>query len=148
MCSKKNWNLLRGLKHASCFLLFALGFLSFMSCDKQEMLQNRWNLESVSVNGSPIDSAHMKFHLLPKYTYYIFFLENSLNIATLANGQYTESADGYYKFADRSTLEMRFKILGQPKQDIKAKIKKLTNKELNLEYTDNGDTYFLKLYTN
>jgi len=157
MCSKKNRNIIRRLKKTftipnrllkmtiivSCFL-----FSSFcLSCDKEEMLMNSWTLQSVKVNGNPIDSLQMKYHLLPKYTYYYFFLENSLNIETLVNGQYTASADGKYKFVNSSTLEMKFTLYDK-KSEITSKIKKLTKRELNLEYEENGNKYFLKLYAN
>jgi len=107
---------------------------------------NRWNLQSVKVNGSPIDSVQMQYHLLPKYTYYYFFLETSLNVETIVNGQYT-SANGMYKFVNKSTLYMHF-MLHDKKSEITAKIKKLTRRELNLQYDENGNTYFLKLYSN
>jgi hypothetical protein len=98
------------------------------------------------MNNKPLqDSIH--YHLLKRYTDYVFLFENSLNVETYAKGQYTASADGYYKFTNRSTLEMRFTILNQ-RTAITAKIKKLTNKELQLEYKEKGATYFLKLYTN
>ena len=74
-------------------------------------------------------------------------MEKVLNIDTYANGQYTASADGYYVFKNRSTLEMKFTILNQ-RNNIKANVKKITNKELNLEYKDNDDTFLLKLYAN
>jgi hypothetical protein len=108
---------------------------------------NRWNLQSVKVNGSPIDSAQMKYHLLPKYTDYVFFVEPNFVVDTYINGQYTSTADGYYKFVSSSTLEMKFTLYNK-KSEIKAKIKKLTRRELNLEYKENGVTYFLKLYAN
>jgi hypothetical protein len=118
-----------------------------MSCDKQEMIMNRWTLESVKINEKPIDSLQMKYHLLPKYTDYVFFMENSLSVYTIINGQSTSSADGFYKFIDKSNIEMNFTLLNK-KSIIKAKIKKLTKRELNLEYEADGDTYFLKLFGN
>jgi hypothetical protein len=116
-----------------------------MCCDKEEIIKNRWNLQSVSMNGSPIDSSQMQYHLLPKYTDYVFFMENSLNVETYANGQFTASADGIYKFVNKSTLEMNFTILNK-RSSITAKIKKLTKREMNLEYEESGNTYFLMLY--
>ena len=111
------------------------------------MIMNRWNLQYVRMNGKPLPDSS-QFHLLPRYTYYVFLLEHSLNVETLANGQYTESADGYYKFTSNSTIEMRFTILNQKTHIKEAKIKKLNRKELHLEYKDRGDTYFMKLYAN
>jgi len=108
---------------------------------------NRWNLQSVTVNGEPIDSLTMQYHLFPKYTDYVFFYEGSLSVETFANGQFTSSADGYYEFANRSTLKMKFTILNK-KNEISAKIKKMTKREMNLQYENDGNTYFLKLYTN
>ena len=164
MRSQKNRNLIRRLitfcksnfanrqlkLTAIAFLLFcssALLLFCLTSCDKPEMLINRWNLQTVTVNGTPIDSLQMQYHLLPNYTYYTFFIENVLNVDTKINGFYTSSADGYYKFTDKSTLEMNFTLLNK-RNIITAKIKKLTKKELKLEYKDknNGNTYFLILY--
>jgi len=107
---------------------------------------NRWNLQSVTVNGEPIDSLTMQYHLLPKYTDYVFFYEESLSVDTYANGQFTSSADGAYRFINKSTLEMKFTILNK-KNDISAKIKKMTKREMNLQYEKDGNIYFLKLYT-
>jgi len=87
-----------------------------------------------------------QFHLLTKHTYYNIFYHNSLDVKTIANGQWTASSNGYYRFIDKSTIEMRFTLLYQ-QQEITAKIKKLTRRELNLEYEEDGDTYLLKLYT-
>jgi hypothetical protein len=61
--------------------------------------------------------------------------------------QITTSSDGFYKIEGSSKLEMRFTILNK-RCNIIAKIKKLTKKELNLEYEDKGNTYFLKLPEN
>jgi len=134
------------LTYIFCFLLSTFCFL-LISCDKQDMIMNRWTLQSVNINGQPIDSLQMKYHLLPKYTDYVFFMESSLVVYTRINGQATASADGFYKFIDKSNIEMNFTLLNR-KSIIKAKIQKLTKREMNLEYKDNGDTYFLKLYGN
>jgi len=128
------------------FLLFSLLILSLTSCDKEEIIIGSWNLQTVLKNGE-VNTDSTQFHLLTMYTYYHFFYFNSVDISTLANGQWTGSADGFYKFINNSTLEMRFTILYQ-QYAIIAKIKKLTRKELNLEYEDNENTYLLKLYTN
>ena len=172
MRSQKNWNILRrltqnftsqtshlaplqrvpfenkGFRYKVFFLLFPFSFLlfCFTNCDKEETLMNRWNLQYVSVNGSSLTDSS-QYHLLTRYTDYVFFIENRLTVDTYAYGQYTSSADGYYKLSNKSTLEMRFRIFDQI-NNITAKIKKLNRKELHLEYTDNGNTYFLKLYTN
>ena len=108
---------------------------------------NRWTLQSVTINSTPIDSTQIQYHLLTKYTDYVFFMENSLCIDTYVNGQFTSSADGAYKFVNKSTLEMKFTILNKRKE-ITAKIKKLTKREMNLQYEEGKDTYFLKLYAN
>jgi len=110
------------------------------------MIIGSWNLQAVLVNGEACTDS-TQFHLQTKYTYYNFFYMNSLDVRTFANGQPTASSNGFYKFVNNSTLEMRFTLLYQ-QNEVKAKIKKLTRKELNLEYEDNGDTYLLKLYTN
>ena len=142
MRSQKNRNLLWRLTAIHVLLFFCL-----TSCDKEDKLMNRWNLQHVSVNGGALKDSSI-YHLLPRYTDYVFFIENSLSVETYIplNGQFTSSADGYYKLKN-STLEMRFRILNQ-KTNITAKIKKLTKKELHLEYSDKGNTYLLKLYTN
>jgi len=158
MRRQKNRNILRRLEDKkfvpSClrafsfspFLLFSLLLFSLSSCDKQEMLYNTWQLQSVKVNGQPYTDS-VQYNLIPNYTYYYFFYENSLMVRTYAMGQITTSADGFYKLDSKSKLEMRFTILNK-RYNINAKIKKLTKKELNLEYEDKGNTYFLKLYTN
>jgi len=169
MRSQKNWNLFRRLTYyflfllresfenkglrfyflklcSSAFLLFC--FSAFLiGCDKEEMLQNRWNLQQVSENGGALKDSTI-YHLLPRKTYYTFFVAQSLTVQTInpATNIQIESADGYYKLS-KSKIEMRFRLLNQV-TDINAKIKKLTKKELQLEYSDKGNTYLLKLYTN
>ena len=158
MCRQKNRNILRRLKNKkfvpSClrafmlspFLLFSLLLFSLSSCDKEEKLYNSWQLQSVKINGeSRTDS--LQYNLILNYTYYTFFYQNSLTVLTYAMGQITTSSDGYYELAGNSRVKMHFTILNK-RYDIDAKIKKLTRKELNLEYEDKGNTYFLKLYTN
>jgi len=130
----------------SPFLLFTLLLFTLSSCDKEEMLYNTWNLQSVTLNGQALNDSS-QFNVIPKYTYYTFFYGNSLTVQTFAEGQITTSSDGFYKLSGNSTLEMSFTILYK-KYIINAKIKKLTKKELNFEYEDKGNTYFLKLYTN
>jgi len=173
MRSQKNRNILRGLTqnftsqtphdtpllrvffknkglryYLSVFLFFCFSVLllfCFTSCDKDEMIMNRWNLQSVTMNGKPLlDSS--RYHLLPRYTDYVFLVEHSLTVDTYIRGNPTSSADGYYKLSKNSTLEMRFRIYEQVNH-INAKIKKMNKKELHLEYSDKGDTFFLKLYT-
>ena len=124
---------------SSAFLLF-----TFTGCDREELIINSWNLQTVLKNGEVFNDS-TQLHLTLDYTYYYFFIMNSLDVRTFANGQYTASSNGFYEFVDRSTLRMRFTLLYQS-YDITAKIKKLTQKELHLEYKDNGDVYFLKLY--
>jgi hypothetical protein len=123
------------------FLPFFL--LTFSSCDKEEMILKSWKLQTVLMNDEPLNDS-LQFNLLTTYTYYTFFYANSLTVRTYALGQHTTSADGFYRI-NKSTLEMRFSLLYN-RYNISAKIKKLTRRELNLEYTDNGDTYFLKFY--
>lgn len=124
------------------FLLFSL--TSVTSCDREEMIINSWRLQTVLMNNEPLNDSS-QFNVIPRYTYYSFFIENRLNVRTYALGQSTASSDGFYRFLNRSTIEMRFTILNE-QYKIEATIKKLTRKELNLEYEDNGNTYFLQLF--
>jgi len=158
MRSKKNRNLFRRLttllhktenhklKIAFCFLLSAFCFLTFISCDKEEMIMNSWNLQTVLMNNEPYNDS-LQFNLVPRYTYYDFLFANTLNVRTFVIGEYASSADGFYKFVNKSTIEMRFSLLYK-RYHITAKIKKLTRKELHLEYEKNGNVYYLKLYAN
>ena len=132
--------------YAFCFLLSAFCIFSLSSCDKEEMLYSTWNLQSVTMNGQALNDSS-QFNVIPKFTYYTFYYGNSLTVQAFAEGQITTSSDGYYKLVDNSKVEMKFTILYK-RYNISAKIKKLTKKELNLEYEDKGNTYFLKLYTN
>ena len=152
MRRQKNRNILRRLikrdfaPYAFCFLLSAFCLFSLSSCDREELLYNTWNLQSVNMNGKPFSDS-LQYNLLPTYTYYIFFYANSLTVRTYAMEQITTSSDGFYNLESKSKLEMKFTILNK-RYTINAKIKKLTKKELNLEYEDKGNTYFLKLYAN
>ncbi|MCL2290045.1 MAG: hypothetical protein FWC34_04985 [Bacteroidetes bacterium] len=110
------------------------------------LYNNNWNLQFVSMNGEPLNDS-LQLNVIPYFTYYTFFYANSLEVVTYSRGQYIRSSDGFYQFINSSTIKMRFTLLHKP-YDIEAKIKKLTRKELNLEYKDNGNTYFLKLFTN
>ena len=130
------------IKITFAFLPFCL--FTFSSCDREEMIMKRWRLQTVLMNDEPLNDS-LQFNVIPKYTYYNFFVEHSLVVSTYALGQYTASANGFYKFENRSTLEMRFALLYE-QYDIKATIKKLTSRELNLEYENNGNTYFLILF--
>jgi len=158
MRRQKNWNIFRRLKNKkivlsslrpfsfSPFLLFSLLLFSLSSCDKEEMLYNTWHLQSVTMNGQALNDSS-QFNVIPNYTFYTFFYGNSLTVQTFAEGRRISSSDGIYNLVGKSKIEMSFTILYN-RYNINAKIKKLTKKELNLEYEDKGNTYFLKLYTN
>jgi hypothetical protein len=160
MRRQKNRNILRRLSfrpfalsplrpfapYAFCFLLSAFCLFSLSSCDKEEMLYNTWNLQSVTKNGKPYTDS-VEYNLLTTYTYYYFLYQNVLTVKTFAMDQITTSSDGFYELLSGSRLKMRFTILNK-RYELTAKIKKLTKKELHLEYEDKGNTYFLKLYTN
>jgi hypothetical protein len=96
------------------------------------------------MNEEPFNDS-LQFNLTPEFTYYTFNYANSLTVKTYALDQYTLSSNGYYRLVNKSTLEMRFSLLYRH-YNINAKIKKLTQRELNLEYEDNENTYFLTLY--
>jgi len=158
MCSQKNRNILRRLinrkpqtanrrySFAFCLLFSAFCLFAFASCDREEKLYNSWNLQTVLMNGEPLNDS-LQLNVIPYYTYYTFFYANSLHVQTYSHEQFISSSDGFYQFVNSSTIKMRFTLLYK-RYDIEAKIKKLTKKELNLEYEDNGNTYFLKLFTN
>jgi hypothetical protein len=110
------------------------------------MIIKRWNLQTILVNNEPINEPY-PYHLIPNYSYYTFFYANSLDVNSYIDGRWEPSADGYYSFVNKSTVEMRFTIIDQ-RYNISAKIKKLTKRELHLEYENKGNTYYLKLYGN
>ncbi|MCL1851193.1 MAG: hypothetical protein FWF70_07335 [Bacteroidetes bacterium] len=117
----------------------------FARCNgKEEKIYGRWRLQTVFMNGDTLNDS-LQFNVIPKITIYNFFLGNSLTIKTYIMGISTTSSDGYYSFKNNSTINMKYTILYQS-FDITAKIKKLTQKELNLEYEDKGNKYFLILY--
>ena len=145
MRCKKNRHLFRRLNFCF-FALLLFCFFTLNSCDKETTLRNRWNLQKVFINGEEVSNS-TEYNLLPYYTNYFFYYENSLNVSTYVKGEATESADGWYQLESKSTIHMRFTILHK-RYDIKAKIKKMTKKEMHLEYTANGNKYLLKLFTN
>ena len=155
MCSKKNWNILRRLSRktnsipfsAFCVLLSAFSFLSFVSCDNEEKIYGTWHLQSALMNGKPISDS-LQLNVIPKYTYYIFFISSDVMevISYDSSGEQTISPIGTYHFIDNKTLEMNYRLVST-QYEITAKIKKLTWQELNLEYEDQGNTYFLKLFS-
>jgi len=170
MCCKKNWNIFRRLinlkpqeenlnfilklpyknkviRKMVLFLLSAFCFLlsTFcISCDKEEMLYGTWNLQTVLMNDESLNDS-LQFNVIPRYTYYKFFFANSLTVSTYALGKTTSSSDGKYIYKGNSYVKMNFTIF-EKSYEITAKIKKITQKELHLEYDDHGNHYFLKLY--
>jgi len=154
MGRKKNWYLLRKLiycktpiRHTltlAVVLSSLLVLIVFSGCFREEKLYNSWRLQTVLKNNEPLKDS-LQFHLIPNYTYYIFYYSNTLEVKTYALGQYVSSPEGHYYFVNHSKLRMRFTIMYNS-YDITAKIKKLTNTELVLEYTENGDTYIMKLF--
>jgi hypothetical protein len=146
MCRQKNRNLFRRLIILLLPITCLLVLVTLTSCDKQEMIIKSWNLQSVLMNGEPLDDS-LQFNVIPKYTYYSFSYANSLYVSTIAHNKRIESSDGFYKFASKSTIDMRFTLLYN-RYDITANIKKLTRRELHLEYEDRGNNYYLKLYSN
>jgi hypothetical protein len=152
MCRQKNWNIFRRLNKTPWLLacLFAgLLFLAniFSGCgDKEERLYGRWRLQTTFMNGDTLKDS-LQYNIIPERTVYDFFYENILTVSTFINGVPISSADGFYTFKDNSTINMRYTIRYQL-YDITAKIKKLTRRELNLEYTDKGNKYLLIFYTN
>ncbi|MCL2246851.1 MAG: hypothetical protein FWC10_07050 [Lentimicrobiaceae bacterium] len=153
MRCQKNRNLLRRLNKktntilivALCSLLSVSLFFTFMSCDRQEMLYGTWVLQTVLMNGEPLEDS-LQFNLIPKYTSYTFFIMNSLTIRTIASGESITSPEGLYYFKDKSTIEMKYTLLYKY-YEITAAIKKLNRQELHLQYNDNGNDYLLKLYS-
>jgi hypothetical protein len=127
----------------SVFFFLVSAYL--MSCDREETIVNTWQLSSVLMNGEPLNDS-LQFNVIPRYTYYIFSYANILEVRTIVSSQVAISLDGYYSFADYSTLNMEFTLLYK-KYSIKAKITKLTRRELNLEYEYNGNVYFLTLFS-
>ena len=158
MDRKKNWNFFRKLnvKNKCSFLYFSLLIVcaslficNFSSCNHEELIVNTWNLQTVLMNGEPLNDS-LQFNVIPKYTYYIFFYANVLTVKTVALGKVTTSSNGHYEFVNntkKSEIKMDFTILYE-KYKIIAKIVKLTKRELNLEYEFRGNTYLLKLYAN
>jgi hypothetical protein len=132
---------------AFCFLIpaFCLFASLFSSCDKEEKLFGTWRLQTVFMNGDTLRDS-LQYNLLPKYTLYVFFLQNSFELNTVINGIHTTSTDGFYSFKNKSTINLNYTIRWQH-YSIEAKIKKLTRRELTLEYSDNGNEYLLILYT-
>jgi len=128
-------------KILSLFSLLLFFLFTLTSCDKEEKLYNTWNLQSVSKNGEPFSDS-TQLHLIPNHTYYTFHLANLFEV--YASG--IKSHQGFY-LLENSSLKIRF-TLEYRRIEIEAKIKKLTRKELNFEYKDKEDTYFLKLYGN
>ena len=126
------------------FCLFLLSALCISCGDIEEKLYGTWSLQSVLMNGEPLNDS-LQFNLIPKHTDYTFAFANRLNVSTYALGEPFSSADGFYTIVNNSTIEMTFTLLFE-KYNIKATIKKLNKKALNLEYEDKGNYYFLYLY--
>lgn len=144
MCSKKNRHLLRRLTvllplFATCFVLL----VNLSSCDREELIINRWNLQEVLKNDEPYEDS-TQYHLIPSVTLYYFYYVNSLNVRSIYSPSGTY--DGHYHFVNPSTIFMRFTIKNQ-RNEFTAKIKKLTQRQLHIEYEDKGDIYYLKLYS-
>jgi len=162
MRRKKNWNIFRRLKKgdktsslitrssfllsAFCFLLSAFSLLALTSCDKEERLIGSWRLQTVLMNNEPLNDS-LQENVIPKLTQYHFFYSNSLSISTydFTLDKPISSPEGFYYFINRSQLRMEYTLLFRH-YVITADIKKLTNKELHLEYEDKGNRYFLELY--
>jgi hypothetical protein len=109
------------------------------------LIGGNWNLQTVLMNGDTLNDP-LQFNVIPKYTYYSFFYGNSLNVRTYAMNQITESANGEYRLKKNSKLYMRFNLHFKS-YEINAKIKKLNRTELYIEYEDNGNKYYLKLFS-
>ena len=125
--------------------VFIFLLITVSSCYKEEKLYGNWNLQTVLMNGEPLNDS-LQFNVIPTYTYYNFSLLNILIVQTYALGEAITAPDGYYHFINNSTINMKYTLLYQ-KYDIDAKIKKLNGRELHLEYEDKGNIYFLKLYS-
>jgi hypothetical protein len=132
-------------------------------CDKEDLILGSWNLQHVFINGEEIKEPEEpeeseepeksnkpeEFNLILNKTYYHFHVGNSLNVTTITNnGEPLSSLDGYYIFTNKvkSKIEMKF-ALKYKRYHIFAIIKKLTRKEMHMEYEQNGDHYLLKFYT-
>jgi hypothetical protein len=115
------------------------------SCDKENMLYGTWRLQAVLMNGDTLNDT-LQFNVIPKYTIYEFFYEHTFTVKTYISGQSVTSPEGFYNITNNS-LHMRYTLLYR-RYDIPAKIKKLTRRELNLEYEYEGNSYFLKFYRN
>jgi hypothetical protein len=147
MGSKKNWHIFWRLKIIYIILLISCfsGLFISGSCDKEELLYGRWYLQSSLVNGEPLTDS-TQYNILPKYTYYTFFYEQTLTITTYALRIVQNSTEGFYSIKN-STLTMKY-TLPPKRYEITAKIKMLTKRELKIEYDYNGNTYLLDFFSN
>jgi len=96
------------------------------------------------MNGEPLNDTS-QYNVIPKYTTYTFFLQHSFAIRTYALGQTLTSTEGSYRLKGKN-INIKYTILYK-RYNIEATITKLSRRELNLEYVDKENTYFLKLYT-
>ena len=140
MRCKKNWNILWRLE------ILLLVFVFFGCGDNEEKLYGSWRLQSVKMNGEALDDT-LQYNVIPKYTFYTFFYANALIVQTYAMEQDIITSDGSYAFKNNSTIYMRFTLFDKLYDISDAKIKKLTRRELNLEYTYRDNDYFLIFYS-
>lgn len=126
-------------------IFFIFLIITSSSCGKEERLYGIWRLQTAYMNGDTINDS-LQFNVIPKYTRYTFSVANTLVVETSIMGKSVTSPDGFYAFKKKSAINMRFTLLYKH-YNIDATIKKLTSKELLLEYEDDGNEYLLEFYS-
>lgn len=127
------------------YFLIAASFLG-TSCQKQktDRLEGYWHLQHVT----QCDTVPKTF--LPgdnPGNYFAFFEDNTLSVTYVEGNNRTESFQGKWILESRNkNLTMNFLLIGK-RYNRMYNVKKLTKKEIRLEYSDvNGDLWKFIFY--
>ena len=137
------------------FYVFCITMLAFVSCryeegigigDPEERLAGYWLLQETHLNGKPVDTSIYNANI-PHMNFYAFFYYGPLSVTSFINNAMVESKSGSWKLVDKKRNLEIFLLLYNKTYNYKAKIVKLSNKELKYKYSDpQGDEWMLHFF--
>ena len=94
-----------------------------------------WLLQETFLNGNAVDTSIYNANV-PEMNYYLFYYNGQLSVTSYINNSPVESKSGSWELVDKNRNLNIFLVLYDKTYNYKAKIIKLSNKELKYKYSD------------
>ena len=112
----------------------------------EERLVGYWLLQETQLNGKSVDTSIYNANI-PSMNYYSFYYYGPFSVTSFINNSIVESKSGSWELVDKDRYLNIFLILYNKTYNYKAKIIKLSNRELKYRYSDSqGDEWTLHFF--